>query len=95
MTFAIPAVEVAGEVATTDVSLELAVIVAGMPPKLTPETPVNPVPVIVTLVPPAVEPVAGEIDVIVGAEGAGAALVVKLMTAPGVHVPSTLDHAAK
>ncbi len=41
---------------------------AAVPPNLTAVTPVNPVPVIVTLVPPAVGPLAGEIEVTAGAE---------------------------
>ena len=49
----------------------------------------NPVPVIVMAVPPAVEPEAGAMFVMVGAE-----IVVKLATAPEDHVPPTSVHAA-
>jgi hypothetical protein len=50
-----------------DVSLFTVNVVADEPPKLTADAPVNPVPVIVTEVPPAVEPVFGFTFVTVGA----------------------------
>lgn len=92
----IPAVVVAGEVTMIEVLLVVAVIIAGIEPKSTAVAPVNPVPVIVTDVPPAVVPFIGEIEVTVGAV-AVAALVLKLRTMPGVQVvpPSVEDHAAK
>ena len=67
-TLAVPAVP-DGVVAVTDVSLTKTILVAAAPPIVTPVTPVKPVPVIVTLVPPKVGPVAGEIVVTVGAGG--------------------------
>ena len=45
--------------------------VAAAPPKLTPVAPERLVPVIVTLVPPAVLPLAGEIPVTIGGAGGG------------------------
>ena len=50
-----------------EVSLTNEKLVAAVPPMVTPVTPVKPVPVIVTLVPPAVVPLVGEIAVTVGA----------------------------
>ena len=67
-TLAMPAVP-NGVVAVMDVSLTETILVAAAPPIVTPVTPVKPVPVIVTLVPPKVGPVAGEIVVTVGAGG--------------------------
>ena len=59
-----------GLVAVIDV-LELTVkLTAATPPKKTPVAPVKPVPMIVTLVPPAVLPVLGETEVTVGAAAA-------------------------
>jgi hypothetical protein len=55
-----------GEVAVIDVA-ELKVKLAVAAPKVTAVTPVKLVPVIVTDVPPAAGPAAGEIEVIVGA----------------------------
>ena len=50
----------AGEVAVMDLALLTVKLVAGLPdPKLTAVTPVKLVPVMVTLVPPAVGPVSG------------------------------------
>jgi hypothetical protein len=57
----------AGDDAVIDVSLLTVKVVADEPPKLTAEAPAKPVPVIVTLVPPAVEPVFGLTLVTVGA----------------------------
>ena len=51
-------------ICVTDVTVKLA---AGAPPNLTAVAPVNPVPVIVTVVPPVGGPVAGVMDVTVGA----------------------------
>jgi len=56
----------AGEVAVIEVA-ELAVTVALVTPNVTAVAPVKLVPVIVTLVPPAVVPEVGEIEVTVGA----------------------------
>ena len=93
VTSTMPGVEVAGAVAVSDVSLVVAVITPAVVPKWTAVAPVRPVPVIVTAVPPAVEPVAGDIEVMVGAPDVTAE-VVKLMTAPGRQTPLTSDHAA-
>ena len=57
----------AGAVAVIDVDELKVKPVAGVPPKVTALTPVKLVPVIVTAVPPAVGPAAGETDVTVGA----------------------------
>jgi len=57
----------AGEVAVIDVDELKVKPVAAVPPKLTAVTPVKLVPVMVTDVPPAVGPDAGEIPVMVGA----------------------------
>jgi hypothetical protein len=58
--------EPAGEVAVTWVSETTVKPVAAVDPKLTPVAPVNPVPVIVTSVPPAAGPEVGLIPVTVG-----------------------------
>lgn len=55
----------AGEVAAMVVD-DVTENVAAAPPKVTPDAPVKPVPVIVTGVPPAVLPVAGDSCVTVG-----------------------------
>ena len=57
----------AGEVATISVSEFAVNVAAAVLPKLTAVAPLNPVPVRVTLVPPANGPPAGEILVITGA----------------------------
>ena len=57
----------AGLSAVIDVALTTLTFVAAFGPKSTAVAPVNPVPVIVTGVPPAVEPVAGLKPVTVGA----------------------------
>jgi hypothetical protein len=57
----------AGEVAVMVVGEFTVNPVAAAAPKVTAVAPVNPVPVIVTEVPPATGPAVGEIDVIVGA----------------------------
>ena len=62
--------EWAGDVAVICVELLTVKDVAAVPPKLTAVAPVRFVPLIVTLVPPAVEPVFGETPVTVGAETA-------------------------
>jgi hypothetical protein len=49
----------AGAVAVIDVSLLTVKLSAGTPPKVTDMAPVNPVPVMVTTVPPVIEPVPG------------------------------------
>ena len=61
------AAALAGVTTVTDVALTLAIVVPAVPPKVTDEVPVKFVPVIVTVVPPDVEPVVGDIDEIVGA----------------------------
>ena len=60
------AAECAGEVAWIRVPL-LDRMVPAVPPKLTAVAPVNPVPLMVTELPPAVVPLVGETEVIVGA----------------------------
>jgi hypothetical protein len=57
----------AGEVIVRVLSLVTCRLVPGVTPNLTAVAPVNPVPVIVTAVPPATGPLAGEIRVTVGA----------------------------
>lgn len=57
----------AGAVAVIWVSLSTVKLVAGVPPRVTAVAPVSAEPWIVTLVPPAVEPVAGVMDVSAGA----------------------------
>ena len=57
----------AGDVAVIEVPELTVKPVAGVAPKLTAVAPVNPVPVTVTEVPPAVGPAVGEIEVTVGA----------------------------
>ena len=94
VTSTIPAVDVAGEIAVIEVSLVTTTLVTRREPKLTAVAPVKPVPVRVTDVPPAIEPVAGEISVTVGTLGVTFAAVVNCMTAPGYQVPPTLVHAA-
>jgi hypothetical protein len=66
VTSTVPA-EPAGEVAVTLVSLATVNDVAAVLPKLTAVAPVNPLPVIVTAVPPAIGPPAGETPVTTGA----------------------------
>ncbi len=56
----------AGAVAVILMSLFTVNDVAAVPPKLTAVAPVNPEPLIVTIVPPPVEPVVGETLVIAG-----------------------------
>jgi hypothetical protein len=50
-----------------DVAAFTVTLVAGVAPKLTPDAPMKPVPVIVTEVPPVLGPEVGTIDVTVGA----------------------------
>ena len=73
-TFAAPAVP-AGVVAVIDVDDTTVAPVAATPPTVTPNDPpeVKFVPVMVIAVPPAAEPVDGEIPETVGATGAAAA----------------------
>jgi hypothetical protein len=61
-----PGVTVAGELAVIDVGEFTVTPVAEAVPNFTVEPVMNPVPVIVTDVPPAVEPDVGVIDVTVG-----------------------------
>lgn len=56
----------AGVTTVTEMSLTLGIEVPAIPPKVTEDVPVKLVPVIVTVVPPDVEPVAGETEAIVG-----------------------------
>jgi hypothetical protein len=57
----------AGDDAVIDVSLSTVNVDAAAAPKLTALAPVNPLPLIVTLVPPAVDPELGDTLVTVGA----------------------------
>src|SRR5260370_42104647 len=66
-------VPVPGGLVTVTCVAESALIFAAAPPKLTPVAPDRPVPAIVTVVPPAVLPLAGEIRVTTGGGGGGAA----------------------
>ena len=59
--------ELAGVVAVREVALTTVKFVAGVPPKVTLVAPVKFVPVIVTVVPPSVVPVAGDTEEIEGA----------------------------
>ena len=59
VTSTVPALA-AGDTAVIDVELLTVKLLAAVPPKLTPVAPVSPVPVIVTVVPPAAGPWAGE-----------------------------------
>ena len=70
-TLAVPAVP-AGVVTVMEVALFTTRLVAAVPPMVTPVAPVKPVPVMVMLVPPAVEPLVGEILITVGATTAAA-----------------------
>jgi len=65
------AADSAGEVAVTEVSLLTVTPVAAVVPKLTALAPVNPVPVMVTDVPPVLDPELGLTPVTVGAAGGG------------------------
>ena len=64
-TLAVPAL-LAGVVAVMVVELTTVTLVAAVPPKVTAVAPVKLAPVMVMLVPPAGEPLAGEILVTVG-----------------------------
>ena len=66
-TSAVPAAW-AGVVAVIEVALTTAKPVAATPPTVTDVAPVKFVPVMVTAVPPAVGPLAGEIDVTLGVD---------------------------
>ena len=57
----------AGVTASTSESLTTVKLVAGVVPKLTPVVPVSPVPVILTVSPPATTPAVGKISEVVGA----------------------------
>ena len=59
-------VPVPGGLVTVTSVLESAVIVPATPPKRTPVAPASPVPVMVTVVPPAVLPPAGDTPVTAG-----------------------------
>ena len=58
--------DLAGVTTVTDVALTFVIDVPAVPPNVTEVVPVKFVPVIVTVVDPAVGPIAGEILVIVG-----------------------------
>ena len=64
-TLAVPA-EPAGVTAVIEVELTNTTLVAAEPPTVTVAPDTNPVPVIVTAVPPAVEPLTGDTEVTVG-----------------------------
>ena len=66
ITSTVPAL-VAGATAVIDMELFTVKLVAGVPPKLTPVAPVNPVPVIVIVVPPVAGPETGDTAVILAA----------------------------
>ncbi len=72
--------EPAGAVAVIDVALLTVTDVADDPPNWTAVAPVNPVPMMVTKVPPTVEPAAGARLVTVGANAAPSTMTVTLMT---------------
>ena len=61
-----PAV-LAGVTTVTDVALTFVIVVPAVPPNVTEDVPVKFVPVIVTVVDPAVGPLTGDSEVIVGA----------------------------
>ena len=69
----VPAVLALGGLVTVICVAESAVILPGAPPKLTTVAPASPVPVIVTVLPPTVLPLAGDTPVttgsVTGAEG--------------------------
>ncbi len=71
----------AGETAVIWVPLFTVKLVAAPPPKATSVAPFRLVPVMITLLPPAVLPLAGVREVTVGA-GVGTAAVVKLTSLP-------------
>jgi len=81
----------AGAIAVSDVLLATTTPVAGVEPNWTEVAPVRLVPVTVTLVPPVVVPLVGEMPVTVGAFGN----VLKLRTVPGTHVVPSYVHAVK
>lgn len=90
-TLAVPA-EPAGVTAVIEVELTTTTDVAAAPPIVTPVAPVNPVPVMVTAVPPAASPVAGDIPDTVG----GATYVYNVLAEllPAEVVTTTLDEPA-
>ena len=59
--------DLAGEVAVIWVSLTTVKLLAGVPPKETSVAPVKPEPVIVTVAPPATDPLVGAMPVTPGA----------------------------
>ena len=66
VTSTLPDTVLAGEVTVIEVGDTTVALVPATPPKLTVEPVRKPVPVMVTTVPPTVEPVAGEIAVMAG-----------------------------
>jgi len=82
-TLAVPA-EPAGVVAVIEVALTTVTLVAAAPPMVTPVAPVKLVPVIVTFVPPNVEPELGLIPLTVGR---GTAVKVKWSAVTAALVP--------
>jgi hypothetical protein len=79
----------AGETAVIVVAETTLKLVAGTDPKATLVAPVNPLPVIVTVVPPAVGPEAGEMAVMAGGS-AGALTIAVGAEAAGVPGPPVL-----
>jgi hypothetical protein len=83
-----------GDVAVIDISLTNEKLVAGVTPKATAVTPVKPVPVMVTLVPPDAGPFAGLMPVTIGAGSMGLFVSGKLSKFPvamrygAVQIPS-------
>lgn len=84
----------AGERAVIWVSEFTVKDVPAVLPKLTAVAPVNPAPVIVTVVPPAKSPVVGEIPVTVGGIGAAVYVNAKTSEPPGPVIVATMAPAA-
>ena len=61
----------AGVLAVICVALTTTILVAAVPPNVTPAPAWNPVPVIVTAVPPLVGPLVGDTELTVGVGGGG------------------------
>jgi hypothetical protein len=77
----------AGAVALMDVALETVNVVAAIPPNFTAIAPVKAVPVIVTKLPPVVNPDGGETPVTTGIAGAGVVVGVTVTLPYEVSVP--------
>jgi hypothetical protein len=90
-TLAVPA-EPAGVVAVIEVELTTTTLVAAVAPMVTPVAPVKLLPVIVTLVPPEVDPLLGETEETTGAGVADGVQVTDHVTvAPDVAVCAPLE----